>query len=225
MVDCPHGHSMPDSIALSLPASQGGTGRHKCAICAYGLAVTYAGAIGPTEACIHDCRAPTAVLASLPTYQGGLTRHRCAVCSFLEGLASGPATPDTDTVEVADQLLQGQEGIVEGNVVWRRHRSYERDPRNRAKAILYHGNLCFGCGFSFDAVYTPGHARSYIEVHHIRPLREGPAVVDPYSDLIPLCANCHRMVHRNSNQPLTLVELQQLLAQASSDASEGLGYP
>jgi 5-methylcytosine-specific restriction protein A len=115
---------------------------------------------------------------------------------------------------------QDNQGTVEGTPILRLHRTYERDPRNRAKAIVYHGNRCFGCGFSFDDVYTSEHANGYVEIHLIQPLAAGPRLVDPYLDLIPLCANCHRMVHRRAHDWLSLDQLRQLLAEAKANPDE-----
>ena len=111
-----------------------------------------------------------------------------------------PLTLVLTLLKLGDESGQENQGSVEGTPVWRTHRTYERNSRNRANAIVYHGRTCLGCGFSFDAKYTSEHARGYIEVHHIHPLSEGPRVVNPYEDLIPLCANCHRMVHRRGNR-------------------------
>ena len=35
--------------------------------------------------------------------------------------------------------------------------------------------------------------------------------VNPYTDLITLCANCHRMIHRKKNEILSLDELRQII--------------
>ena len=35
-----------------------------------------------------------------------------------------------------------------------------------------------------------------MEVHHVKPLAEHEAEVDPAIDLVCLCANCHTMAHR-----------------------------
>lgn len=32
--------------------------------------------------------------------------------------------------------------------------------------------------------------------------------VDPETDLVPLCSNCHKMIHRKKAKPLTLEELK-----------------
>ncbi len=65
----------------------------------------------------------------------------------------------------------------------------------------HHGRLFCevpGCGFNFETVY--GHlGRGFAEVHHLRPLAEldGP-ISTTLTDLAVVCANCHRMIHRNS---------------------------
>jgi predicted HNH restriction endonuclease len=67
------------------------------------------------------------------------------------------------------------------------------------------------CRFNFEAEYGQ-HGKGFIHVHHIKPLNEtGETLVDPKTDLIPLCPNCHAMVHKNKNHTLSLNELKALL--------------
>lgn len=57
-------------------------------------------------------------------------------------------------------------------------------------------------------------ADGYIEVHHIKHLADGEQVVDPAKDLLPVCANCHRMLHRKRNSDLSperLIALIQIM--------------
>ena len=215
MAQCPHGNSMPDELIPSIAISQARSARWKCAVCAYGLGVAYSGNQTELERCSHGSVAPVQILLGLPRYQGNPARHSCATCAFMEGVA---ASPRMEAMEIGDEGEQGGQGAIEGTPVWRTHRTYERDPRNRARAIVFHGSRCLGCGFSFDDVYTPEHARGYVEVHHIHSLSEGPRVVDPYEDLIPLCANCHRMVHRRGDDWLSLEELRQLIEEARNES-------
>ncbi len=70
---------------------------------------------------------------------------------------------------------------------------------------------CSACAFDFRKVYGDlGH--QYIECHHIRPVSKMAAgEKTKLSDLVPLCANCHRMVHRS--QPMkSIAELKEILA-------------
>jgi HNH endonuclease len=91
------------------------------------------------------------------------------------------------------------------------HAEYERKPKNRRRAIEIHGTACKVCGFDFDKVYGREYAESYIEIHHLKPLSEGEGVVDPRTDLVPLCANCHRMAHKRRSSVTPVGELKNLV--------------
>jgi len=87
---------------------------------------------------------------------------------------------------------------------------YERDPKNRKRALEIHGYICAACGFDFGEVYGD-RGFGYIEVHHTKPLGEesSEVYVDPHKDLIPLCANCHRIVHRG--EVLSIDKLKKIV--------------
>ena len=87
---------------------------------------------------------------------------------------------------------------------------YERMPSNRQAAIRIHGTSCQVCGFNFFEHYGEL-GRDYIEVHHIRPLSslDEEVPVDPAEDLVCLCANCHRMMHRTRDRVMTVEELRR----------------
>ncbi len=55
--------------------------------------------------------------------------------------------------------------------------------------------------------------KGYIEVHHIRPLSEidEEVVVNPEKDLICVCSNCHRMLHRFRNYMVSVEELRRIV--------------
>lgn len=89
---------------------------------------------------------------------------------------------------------------------------YERDNTLRDKAIEYHGLTCMGCGFNFEKVYGEWGA-GFIHVHHTKPLSngEGEREVNPRTDMVVLCPNCHSIIHRRKNRTLSLEELILLL--------------
>ena len=70
------------------------------------------------------------------------------------------------------------------------------------------------CGFDFEKVYGE-RGKDYIEVHHVVPLasRDAETEIDPEKNLIVVCANCHRMIHRKKNQVLSLEELKQIISE------------
>ena len=88
---------------------------------------------------------------------------------------------------------------------------YERDPRARAACIREHGLRCKVCDFDFEERYgKPG--KGFIHVHHTRPLHRMRANdhVDPSRDLVPVCPNCHAMLHRR-DPPYDIEQLKALL--------------
>lgn len=71
---------------------------------------------------------------------------------------------------------------------------YERNPRLKKKALQEYGYSCSVCGFDFEETYG-ALGKEFAEVHHIVPVSEGEREND-YRNLVPLCPNCHRMIHR-----------------------------
>ena len=102
--------------------------------------------------------------------------------------------------------------IVEGKVKYYFLKKYERDSRNRMLAIKKHGLNCYVCDFNFCKVYGKL-GEDFIEVHHIVPLssRNEEVVVNHETDLVPLCANCHRMIHRSKEKVMSVEELKQII--------------
>jgi len=89
---------------------------------------------------------------------------------------------------------------------------YERDPRARQECLKCHGTACFVCGFDFASVYGSLGA-GFIVVHHRVPVavraRGGEYELDPTRDLVPICGNCHAIVHRRRpDDGLTLTHPQ-----------------
>ena len=89
------------------------------------------------------------------------------------------------------------ENYYEGAVITTTVNKYERNPFARKKCIEYHGCECSVCGLSFEKMYGDL-GDGFIHVHHIVPLNE---IKEEYevnykTDLIPVCPNCHAMLHR-----------------------------
>lgn len=103
-----------------------------------------------------------------------------------------------------DQYFEGGLNRIEVN-------RYERNPVNRELCLAANGYQCRICGFDFEKVYgTIGH--NFIHVHHIDPVSEHKEeyVIDPVNDLIPVCPNCHAMLHR-SDPPFRPEELKAII--------------
>lgn len=88
-------------------------------------------------------------------------------------------------------------GYAEGNKYQVVVNKYERNTTNRELCLALKGYSCQICGFDFEKKYGRV-GRHFIHVHHIIPVSKiGPDyVINPAKDLIPVCPNCHAMLHR-----------------------------
>jgi len=104
-------------------------------------------------------------------------------------------------------------GLPEGARVRIEVNRYERSLKNRAICIEVNGCHCAICGFDFGKVYGEL-GEGFVHVHHLTPVsRLTPGyVVSPVRDLIPVCANCHAMLHRR-DPPLLPESLRACLTQ------------
>lgn len=98
---------------------------------------------------------------------------------------------------------------VEGKKIAYYTTKYERNVSNRNAAVRLHGCKCMICGFDFEQRYG-SIGKNFIEVHHIKPLYDlkEEVAINPKNDLICVCSNCHRMLHRKRGSVLTPEELK-----------------
>jgi len=108
--------------------------------------------------------------------------------------------------------------ITEGT---RRNRNislYERSKELRDIAVQRYtigGRIkCSSCTFNFYDFYGEI-GKDYIEIHHIKPVFQ---FVDEdktvfleraLQNIIPTCSNCHRIIHRKRQNPLSIEQLKQ----------------
>jgi 5-methylcytosine-specific restriction enzyme A len=116
---------------------------------------------------------------------------------------------DTPTENLRGGFSEGAKAQVEVN-------RYERDRRNRAAALAIHGYACLVCSSDLGDRYGPS-AAELIEVHHLTPVSKlGPDYcINPTTDLVPLCPNCHRVAHRR-DPPFTVEELKEMFSSPRS---------
>lgn len=95
--------------------------------------------------------------------------------------------------------IRYEDDEAEGRIIVSTIRKRERSVRNRLLCLSLHGEQCGVCGFTTVDSFGQG-IPCIIEVHHIEPLSEidVPTVYDPATDLIPLCPNCHRAIHKRT---------------------------
>lgn len=113
-------------------------------------------------------------------------------------------------------ILGSNESFVinkaEGNRIEFYTTRYERVLKYREAAIKIHGTKCQICGFDFKNKY--GYiGENYIEVHHKKPLfsLDEKLIPNPETDLVTICSNCHRMIHRKKNDIITPDKLKKII--------------
>lgn len=107
------------------------------------------------------------------------------------------------------ETLSGDRIYTEGSVKSVIINAYERDRNARAACIKKHGIRCAVCQMSFEELYGEI-GKGFIHVHHKKPLAttRGEYLIDPVKDLVPVCPNCHAMLH-TSEPPLAIEELRK----------------
>ncbi len=100
---------------------------------------------------------------------------------------------------------------VEGAYVEVKVNRFERDPTARAECIKHYKPVCSVCSLDFLEMYGEI-GRGFIHVHHITPISEiGVSYeLDPVRDLVPVCPNCHAMLH-TKKPPYSVRELKNII--------------
>ncbi|MDD3775738.1 MAG: HNH endonuclease [Sulfurovaceae bacterium] len=117
------------------------------------------------------------------------------------------------TIETFDEDLtinEGKKKVVKTAV-------YERSDKLRKKAIDHYtdgGRIkCKVCCFDFEDFYGD-HGKGFIEIHHQKPVFMfadedlEQKIEDAIENVMPVCPNCHRMIHRTRNNPLSFEEIK-----------------
>ncbi|MCI8514277.1 MAG: HNH endonuclease [Lachnospiraceae bacterium] len=111
------------------------------------------------------------------------------------------------------------ERITEGALGVKEQKVKSRSRKLREAAFAHYreadGHVrCAVCGFDFQEAYGEL-GTDYIELHHERPIcqysDEGVEQIleRAVENIRPLCANCHRMIHRDRKRHITVEELRR----------------
>jgi 5-methylcytosine-specific restriction protein A len=107
----------------------------------------------------------------------------------------------------APRPLEGEEVIspteyLEGRAKQVLVNAYERDRKAREACIAHYSCACQVCEFDFTRKYGRL-GEGFIHVHHrVQLAKVGKEYkVDPIKDLIPVCPNCHAMLHCGKKPP------------------------
>lgn len=124
----------------------------------------------------------------------------------------------------ADPLLpaaDSAEELTEGRIRQVHITRHERNPALRQRCLQRYGYVCQVCGMNFEERYGPI-GKDFIEVHHLNPIAQtdGEHALDPENGLVPLCSNCHSMIHRGGKDrlPMKLDQLKALYNQHKKES-------
>jgi predicted HNH restriction endonuclease len=111
-------------------------------------------------------------------------------------------------IETFDENIVIQEGLRRVSL----SKVYDRSNKLRQAAIKHFSHdgriICKTCQFDFEQFYGSTLGKGYIEIHHVKPIYKfqdedmNKTFVRALANVIPLCSNCHRMIHRSSDDPL-----------------------
>lgn len=121
-------------------------------------------------------------------------------------------------IEVFDE----NDSVQEGSKIERKSAIYERSAKLRRYAIDYFTQggriVCNCCTFDFNAFYGVGLANNYIEIHHVKPVFKyqneemEKTLEKAVRNLMPVCSNCHRVIHRKWSEPVDIEVLKRAIA-------------
>jgi 5-methylcytosine-specific restriction protein A len=103
---------------------------------------------------------------------------------------------------------------LDGAIKQRLVKVYERSPYARAECLKYYGPVCIVCGLDFSKKYGKI-GENFIHIHHLNELHtiKKAHEINPLKDLVPICPNCHSMVHARKKPCFTIQEIKDKINQ------------
>ena len=108
----------------------------------------------------------------------------------------------------ASIVIPYEEFVEEGKQIITKTKTYERSRKLRNAAIEHYSHngiiSCDCCGFEFKSFYGDTYGTSCIEIHHMKPIFQYASktivqtIDEALKNLLPVCPNCHRVIHKNN---------------------------
>ena len=124
---------------------------------------------------------------------------------WFEHVVSHGLSPEPPSLGKSTQVVLPTEGGRRAVTTTR----LERSSAARRICLERKGFRCTVCDMDFGERYG-AFGKGFIHVHHQTPLatRGGSTKTDPVRDLVPVCPNCHAMLHRQ-NPPVAVAALKR----------------
>lgn len=115
------------------------------------------------------------------------------ILDYLQRFVDQAATEENEYRDFSEVYHEGLRRIATTKQI-------RRSREAREACIRIQGCKCNICGFDFEKTYGEI-GKHFIEVHHITSIgtltaRDDYSATDPVQDLIPVCSNCHSMLHK-----------------------------
>ncbi len=112
--------------------------------------------------------------------------------------------------------IEDNKKFYEGNPNPTTCTKYERNREARKKCLEQYGYSCQACTSNFQDTYGEI-GKEFIHVHHLKLISKPGGVheIDPIGGLLPVCANCHAMIHKRE-EPYTIDEIRDMIAAAKN---------
>ncbi|CDY78050.1 HNH endonuclease [Caballeronia glathei] len=131
------------------------------------------------------------------TFSGNLAYLRNTAAAVIAGAKELLSAADDEAYETAEEDFEAEEGRILTAIHKRRERQIALIKKKKDGVKKQTGKLqCEVCSFDFSVQYG-GFGEGFAECHHGRPVSSmEPGEKTKLSDLHILCANCHRIIHR-----------------------------
>ena len=115
-----------------------------------------------------------------------------------------------------------EEGALQVKSIKQRERSQKLRKAKIEELKKVDGKIkCIACDFDFSEKYGE-YGKDYIIIHHIETVHEmdiegnRTKLIEALKKVVPLCSNCHDMVHHKRGKMLSIDELKEIIKSSSS---------
>ncbi len=126
---------------------------------------------------------------------------------------------ENDREKVIDQNFVNliiEEGFIRSNHVKTRFRSKKLIEIAKEHFKKHNKIYCEACNFNFEEFYGLA-GKGFIEIHHLKPIfayedNLEQSIMDALKNVVPVCSNCHRIIHRKKAIILSIEKLKDMIA-------------
>lgn len=109
-----------------------------------------------------------------------------------------------------------EEGYIRSNHVQTKSRSKKLVEIAKKHFSIKDKIYCDGCRFNFEDFYGEI-GKGFIEIHHLKPIfvydgNVEQSIEEALKNVVPICSNCHRIIHRKRSNVLPIETLREIIA-------------